>query len=232
VHRRRAQNASRALACAIQSDFGPAVTALAPFVDVNAPLPKCWGTRAPPAERGVSDDEDGPAMLPPIEGRARPIVEAVRLDREMAALALLEVDAIDVNVRAGDGTPLIFHAVADVQILHALVKKPQLDMNASDGSGNTALHIACGALNIDDPSQWSTWFGARSGIDKPIRTLLENGADRKVVNAQGKTPWAVAVGQQQGMGFAPENGNEGIEEWIMCVTKRIEAAFKAPKDFK
>jgi ankyrin repeat protein len=211
------QDVWRALAYAIQTAFAPGVAGLARFVDINRPLPRCPVAESPEPEHDPEHDQDHHAVLPAIGPNMRPLVAAVLVGIPDVVFALLDVEAIDVNVRAPDGKPVLFYALAKPQILDALCRRTDLDLNARDLAGNTVLHILCaknlwsmspfgmglwGALNI--PGQTT------SQIIGQFRTLCEK-ADRKAVNLQGKTPWQVIPWQT----VVPEP--EEIEPWIIAV---------------
>jgi hypothetical protein len=224
------QNVQRAFACAIQHDFAPGVSELAPFVDVNAPLPRCPSTQPPHSDPDNSDDEDGPPMVPAIEANMRPLVAAVTFGFQHVVLALLGLNQIDVNVRAPDGKPVLFYTLWNHQILQAICAKPTLDVNARDLAGNTVLHILSGRVRFDQLCCTSsnglgrtTWTPGQNGsndLARAFHLLLDIGADPNCVNKEGKTPW--------GNASTPEE----IEQWILSMSGTPPSDFPSKQEMK
>jgi ankyrin repeat protein len=80
-----------------------------------------------------------------------------------------------------------------------------LDVNATNGRGQTALHGA-----------------ALMGFDEVVRFLAENGAELDLEDSRGFTPLQVALGEAGGFGFAG-TGSE-VHESTAALIRELTAA--------
>ena len=114
------------------------------------------------------------------------------------------------NVRGA--TPLhLIVAKGSLEGVAILVDLPLLDLNAKDGDGRTALHIACGLGNsgeaivdvllragadpavTDDDGSLPLHIAVANGLARCTRLLLEMGSSAGAVNVAGDTPLHIAA---------------------------------------
>jgi ankyrin repeat protein len=157
------------------------------------------------------------------------ILAAASADVEM--MQLLKSAGADINVTTSEGTtPLIAAAqfactgtcayqeggnvanpagvaVALRAVETLLAMKPDIDLNARDKSGRTAMHMA-----------------AFTGADKVVRYLAGRGADVNVKDENGETPWSMASGITSGR----SSGQYGRHDATAALLVELGAAPEVP----
>ena len=105
--------------------------------------------------------------------------------KKKLAMALIEFQGYKINERNGDNeTPLhITCRTGDIAYLKTLARNPRCDLNAQNGIGETALHIA---------------VCSQTESVQNVLCLLENdGCDLNIANADGHTPLHIAVNEKR-----------------------------------
>ncbi len=119
-----------------------------------------------------------------------PLIAAVESGSETDAAFLISNGA-DVNRKSSRGIAPLFSAVTDSPKhlkMIALFSSKGADLNIKDGSGRTALMIAC-----------------EKGYRRTVESLLRNGADSKLKDYSGKNA----------MDYAVKNQNSGIVKLLL-----------------
>ncbi|CAD5118693.1 unnamed protein product [Dimorphilus gyrociliatus] len=128
------------------------------------------------------------------------------------ARKLIEIDEIDVDLRAGQRQQTALHlaaAMSEVELVTALLKKSKV--NIEDDTGKTCLHLAAenGVFKIikrlvdaglDVNKQDSTLWkftplhqASQRGFVETVEELLENGANVDVLDGDNRTPLILAI---------------------------------------
>ena len=135
-------------------------------------------------------------------------------DEASAIVGLLVNAGVAINSRNEDGqTPLHLAVARSPSQMDALLEHGA-DIDAQDAEGNTALHVAAGC------SLSRCWSADGNVVGANIITLLEAGADATIANAQGQTPWDLAMENEN----EQLSGSEGY--WQLN-----EARFNTPSRF-
>jgi len=165
----------------LRSDQAMVTTLLAHRVDLNARLTK--GTYLKRGSREFAFDKF-------LIG-ATPFMLAARFGN-LALMRTLAAAGADLSLRLEDGRPPLLVAAqgettgarragaVEPRVLEAIKLLIELgaDVNAVDGAGNTALHVAA---------------AKRPGFDTVIQFLADHGARLDVANQKGATPLALAL---------------------------------------
>jgi ankyrin repeat protein len=169
-----AGDAPRALGAALRAGVSLLVPLLAslPEVDVRRNLPA--DVNGDRGSQNLASDawSDRAIRVPVLPTGVPPVIAAAKASRADVLTALLKVDGVDPNARAESGEPLIFMCVADPSKLDALLKCPELRINACDRLGNSALAHAVAVRAAP-----------------AVALLVEHGIDVAIRNAQGMTAW-------------------------------------------
>jgi hypothetical protein len=199
---------------AVAGDFGAGIAALAPFVDINRPrlLKAALAHRLHCVRSSPTGNQSRS-----IGSSVAPLVAAVTCHRIEAALALLAIPGIEPNARMTDGRPLLFEAIMDGRLMRALFEHPAIDINAMDWAGNTILHTICAMISTQRDD--SSWNDINNIGPVQLRLALGRGADRTLLNAEGKTAWEVAIGKCDSLNHRGEPADHS--EWIHAVIGQV-----------
>lgn len=93
------------------------------------------------------------------------------------------------NTPAKDGTTPLYASINHPAILKYLLERPDIDLNARDREGQTALHKA-----------------VLAGNNEAVRLLIEKGADYRVSDTKGKLPldYAIEQGKREIVSLLPQ----------------------------
>jgi ankyrin repeat protein len=123
------------------------------------------------------DQFAGETQLPPVDPKARPILNALRDGDHSAFQKLVTADPQAANRKGPDGaTPLMYAALYGTAADVRLLLEKGANANIRNNAGATALMWA-----VEDPEK--------------VRLLLEHGADVKARSDDGRVPLVIAAGE-------------------------------------
>ena len=132
------------------------------------------------------------------------LMEAVMNRSASGVIDILGKYDPDLEIRVEGRTPLHWAADGGDPDVVRLLLEAKANVNARDGRGQTALHIAekpdCGRVLLDagalvdarDDHEWTPLHYASTGCPVLTRMLLEAGADPEAVGDNGEMPLGLA----------------------------------------